>query len=903
MYYGCTVNNQSDALPGYQIGQFVSWVKITVVEDAYFKIGAVFYGELQSAVAAVKDGETIEMLHNVTLSGTAELNGSKTYTIDFAGYNLSGDVAMEINDSLLRINAGNVTLKNGVLQNNSNYAVDVRAGARANILSGDYTARAAAVQCWPNSTVIITSGRFRETMSPGDGALSGDGISLAEGSTASVPQWRSASDVTVTAASPVKTVFVGAQNIALVPGPVSTVTFPVTTANIADGSYTALVDNLPSGVTVQGQVTISGNAGTLTLAGDTSITTGSTASLTLTIDGVTSPAFTLTIVFGPQKGDTVYFGAYEQTNDGGDGEPIAWKVLKNAEGKLFLLSEKNLDVRPYHENYEDVTWERSTIRSWLNGYGAGANDGGASGIDYSGDGDSFIGTAFNEAERESIATTSAVNDDKIFLLSLSEVTNTNYGFTGDHNATDTRVAVNTAYVASLPGMDLEGLAGLWWLRSPGGSDSDAALVNSFGSVYTPGYVVNFFAVSARPALNLNFESCFFKSESEKTFSAIPKSSIKPTIMTSALPGGKVGTAYSQQIGATAGSEYSPVWSVASGNLPTGLSLEPDGTIYGTPTAAGTFTFRIRAENAGGSDTKAYTVVIEAATYGGGSNNDDPGNGGGSGQQPGEKQQSDGKQQTSAPPTAIKDIPAANNPVAPGVSAALPESVTFPDGTSADVTWTSGDTSIARIDANGNIVAVGEGRVALTARTADGKTQTITVTIAKPVTAIRTPLTKMYLKNGKPLTPPVCAYSVNPVTKKAETTAKLTWKSSKPKIATVNPATGKITPKKTGKTVITATALNGKAKLKITVYVVKKSTPLKKVTLTKPPKSLKKGKAAILKVKAAPAKATNLKVTFNSSKPKILSVDKAGKLTALKKGKAKITVKIGNRKYTKTITVK
>jgi uncharacterized protein YjdB len=144
--------------------------------------------------------------------------------------------------------------------------------------------------------------------------------------------------------------------------------------------------------------------------------------------------------------------------------------------------------------------------------------------------------------------------------------------------------------------------------------------------------------------------------------------------------------------------------------------------------------------------------------------------------------------------------------------------------------------------------------------------------------------------------------VNAVTKKADTTAKLTWKSSNLKIATVNTSTGKITPKKPGKATVTATTLNGK-KLTIKVTVVKKATLLKKVMLTKPPKSLKVGKTTILKVKATPTKATNLKVTFKSSKPKIIQVDKAGKLTALKKGKAKITVKIGNRKYVRTITVK
>jgi uncharacterized protein YjdB len=199
--------------------------------------------------------------------------------------------------------------------------------------------------------------------------------------------------------------------------------------------------------------------------------------------------------------------------------------------------------------------------------------------------------------------------------------------------------------------------------------------------------------------------------------------------------------------------------------------------------------------------------------------------------------------------------------------------------------------------------VGEGKVTLIAvsKTDPSKKITITVAIAKNVTKIRTPLTKLYLKKGKALTPPVCADSVN-AAGKPDTTAKLTWASSKPKVATVNKTTGKITPKKKGTTKITATALNG-TKLTLTVKVVPKAKALKKVTLTKAPKSLKVGKTAQLKIKLTSTSATNIVVKFKSSKLKIIKVDKAGKITALKKGKAKITVSIGQKKYTRTITVK
>jgi uncharacterized protein YjdB len=159
-----------------------------------------------------------------------------------------------------------------------------------------------------------------------------------------------------------------------------------------------------------------------------------------------------------------------------------------------------------------------------------------------------------------------------------------------------------------------------------------------------------------------------------------------------------------------------------------------------------------------------------------------------------------------------------------------------------------------------------------------------------------------MQRGTTLTPPVCADSKDPVTKKPHITAKLTWGSSNPKIATVNASTGKIKAKKAGKAKITARALNGK-KLTITVNVVKNAVPLKTITLKKAPNSLKVGKARLLSVKTTPYQATNLKVTFSSSNRNILSVDKAGKITAKKKGKANITIKAANRKYVKTITVK
>jgi hypothetical protein len=95
---------------------------------------------------------------------------------------------------------------------------------------------------------------------------------------------------------PTKTVSVGTQTGTLTDGTAGEVTYTVTTANIANGEYTADVANLPNGVSVKGKVTIANNSGTLTLEGDNTTVIGITSTLTLTIDGTISAAFTLTIV-------------------------------------------------------------------------------------------------------------------------------------------------------------------------------------------------------------------------------------------------------------------------------------------------------------------------------------------------------------------------------------------------------------------------------------------------------------------------------------------------------------------------------------------------------------------------------------------------------------------------------
>ncbi len=82
-----------------------------------------------------------------------------------------------------------------------------------------------------------------------------------------------------------------------------------------------------------------------------------------------------------------------------------------------------------------------------------------------------------------------------------------------------------------------------------------------------------------------------------------------TVNPASLPGGLVGTSYTQTITATGGAEpYT--FSVSAGTLPAGLTLATGGSLTGTPTTAGTFTFTVTATDANGcTGTRAYTVLI------------------------------------------------------------------------------------------------------------------------------------------------------------------------------------------------------------------------------------------------------------------------------------------------------
>ena len=193
-------------------------------------------------------------------------------------------------------------------------------------------------------------------------------------------------------------------------------------------------------------------------------------------------------------GDTFSFGSYEQDDNTRNGkEDIEWFVGAKEGDRVLLISRKALEYKPYNNSSLDSTWEKCTLRKWMN--------------------ETFLNDAFNKDEQTFIQDTYLAEDknseyntnsgnattDKVFLLSINEVNTYLYD---DKTLTcfPTGYARKDDYVNEKNGYSTCCI----WLRTSGGKQNRAAVLLSTGEIdsygelnYSDGYV--------RPAIWISIE--------------------------------------------------------------------------------------------------------------------------------------------------------------------------------------------------------------------------------------------------------------------------------------------------------------------------------------------------------------------------------------------------------------
>ncbi len=210
-----------------------------------------------------------------------------------------------------------------------------------------------------------------------------------------------------------------------------------------------------------------------------------------------------------------------------------------------------------------------------------------------------------------------------------------------------------------------------------------------------------------------------------------------------------------------------------------------------------------------------------------------------------------------------------------------------------VTWKSSNEDVAKVDAEGKVTAVGKGDATITVETADGGHKaTCEVTVLKHVDNVTLDKTdaKLYVGEDVKLNATV---TPDDASDKA-----VTWKSSNENVAKVD-AEGKVTAVGKGDATITVETADGGYKAACEVTVLKH---VENVTLDKTEAELYVGETVALNAAVTPDDASDKAVTWKSSNEDVAKVDATGKVTAVGKGDATITVETIDGGYKATCEV-
>lgn len=215
----------------------------------------------------------------------------------------------------------------------------------------------------------------------------------------------------------------------------------------------------------------------------------------------------------------------------------------------------------------------------------------------------------------------------------------------------------------------------------------------------------------------------------------------------------------------------------------------------------------------------------------------------------------------------------------------------PDGTGSTVEWRSSDPSVAAVDQNGKVTAVSAGNATITA-TAGGKSASCQVTVNIPLKGITITGDQTSIRKGATTQ---LGVSFDP----EDTTDNKTviWSSDDSGIASVD-QNGLVTAIADGTTTIRARAGSVEGAYSITVEEV----PLQSIII-KNETTIHRGETETLQITYVPENTTDDRtVIWSTSDPTIATVDGSGTVSAVGKGQAVITAKVGENQANCTVTV-
>ena len=172
---------------------------------------------------------------------------------------------------------------------------------------------------------------------------------------------------------------------------------------------------------------------------------------------------------GVKPGDLIFLGRRVEKKNAAE-RPIPWRVVRREENRILLLCEEAMAVLPFHAEQEEITWERCSLRHWLN--------------------DCFLPLAFAPEESALIGKCMVSNPDNLL-----------YGTPGGADTIDALFLPAADELRKwLPEEKQRALGRWYWTRTPGHDNGFALAVTPDGAISKVGTFVDTEDYGVRPAL-------------------------------------------------------------------------------------------------------------------------------------------------------------------------------------------------------------------------------------------------------------------------------------------------------------------------------------------------------------------------------------------------------------------